>query len=63
MDKFQTICKQRISIHAPREGSDALSDLYNVPSFDISIHAPREGSDVNSAWRRSQWAYFYPRSP
>ncbi len=34
-----------ISIHAPREGSDARRE--NAPSHDrpISIHAPREGSD------------------
>ena len=35
----------RISIHAPREGSDLSglsSDIYHVA---ISIHAPREGSD------------------
>ena len=33
-----------ISIHAPREGSDALSvGLFSVCT--ISIHAPREGSD------------------
>ena len=33
-----------ISIHAPREGSDAS---YSRPFYltDISIHAPREGSD------------------
>ena len=35
-----------ISIHAPREGSDAvLEQLVNGPA-DISIHAPREGSDL-----------------
>ena len=36
---------QRISIHAPREGSDVDARPANTdPS--ISIHAPREGSDV-----------------
>ena len=34
----------RISIHAPREGSDIL--ISTVPGdTNISIHAPREGSD------------------
>ena len=33
-----------ISIHAPREGSDALAD-YEARMQQISIHAPREGSD------------------
>ena len=36
--------KNRISIHAPREGSDAGIN-YNVGDEIISIHAPREGSD------------------
>ena len=32
----------RISIHAPREGCDAMGvDVFDV--LDISIHAPREG--------------------
>ena len=34
-----------ISIHAPREGSDAESQFGLLPA-DISIHAPREGSDT-----------------
>ena len=33
-----------ISIHAPREGSDATEEV-NARIFEISIHAPREGSD------------------
>ena len=36
-----------ISIHAPREGSDHLSDA-SFPGTEISIHAPREGSDQDS---------------
>ena len=35
----------RISIHAPREGSDFGADLSGA-NYIISIHAPREGSDV-----------------
>ena len=34
-----------ISIHAPREGSDALDYARLVNEYLISIHAPREGSD------------------
>ena len=34
-----------ISIHAPREGSDAAYYLNSV-QYEISIHAPREGSDI-----------------
>ena len=34
----------RISIHAPREGSDLEAAGLN-PGKYISIHAPREGSD------------------
>ena len=34
----------RISIHAPREGSDLLA-LRPTQPHQISIHAPREGSD------------------
>ena len=36
---------QLISIHAPREGSDAVQPVQGRPA-QISIHAPREGSDV-----------------
>ena len=35
-----------ISIHAPREGSDA-DKHYMTLNITISIHAPREGSDLN----------------
>jgi len=35
---------QRISIHAPREGSDRLFKN-SIVNYNISIHAPREGSD------------------
>ena len=34
-----------ISIHAPREGRDALVLLFGEPISNISIHAPREGRD------------------
>ena len=38
------ILRQAISIHAPREGSDA-GPRFDVHRLAISIHAPREGSD------------------
>mgnify|MGYP007084590853 CR=1 FL=1 len=37
--------RQRISIHAPRAGSDE-NYFYVFGGKDISIHAPRAGSDV-----------------
>ena len=43
--RLRPLLSSRISIHAPREGSD----LEKAPEKDallISIHAPREGSDV-----------------
>ena len=42
---LRPICR-KISIHAPREGSDLH---LHTPSSqqDISIHAPREGSDIH----------------
>ena len=39
--------KRPISIHAPRVGSDNISEVTNV-SQAISIHAPRVGSDRKS---------------
>ena len=42
-DSHDATC--RISIHAPRVGSDQVY-RYGVPGLCISIHAPRVGSDV-----------------
>ena len=55
--------QSRISIHAPREGSDLY--LSNTPTTleYISIHAPREGSDCRISWLLERTSYFYPRSP
>ena len=39
---------QRISIHAPRTGSDQAQQQ-STQATEISIHAPRTGSDVSSA--------------
>ena len=38
-------CVPRISIHAPRTGSDRTDNLPGLQRSDISIHAPRTGSD------------------
>ena len=39
-----------ISIHAPREGSDAPDFAREDALAQISIHAPREGSDRSTVW-------------
>ena len=52
--KEQPLARQRnkISIHAPREGSD-LGRLAASAGQRISIHAPREGSDASKqVWAR-----------
>ena len=48
---IQAACTRPISIHAPREGSDAL-DKFLPGVYDISIHAPREGSDPGHKRKR-----------
>ena len=53
---------RRISIHAPRVGSDP-SGLRMVMMRTISIHAPRVGSDLYFLTVKSQVANFNPRSP
>ena len=54
----------RISIHAPRTGSDACSSPSISPSACISIHAPRTGSDIAvSTVAARTICYFNPRSP
>ena len=53
----------RISIHAPREGSDPSVSLRVVKMDFISIHAPREGSD-RACYPISPYGWnFNPRSP
>ena len=44
----------RISIHAPREGSDGSVCVIVDSILSISIHAPREGSDDEVEARVSQ---------
>ena len=54
---------RRISIHAPREGSDICSFQGKMQPLHISIHAPREGSDCCRSFQTGAPRYFYPRSP
>ena len=53
---------RKISIHAPREGSDSLQKA-GAGSARISIHAPREGSDSGASRPGIPPCNFYPRSP
>ena len=51
-----------ISIHAAREGGDAV--LYNLyKTFRISIHAAREGGDKSRRKPLYAVRYFNPRRP
>ena len=43
---------EAISIHAPREGSDAGAGRWLPLAREISIHAPREGSDREKRFQR-----------
>ena len=52
----------RISIHAPRVGSDAGGEAAKLQRH-ISIHAPRVGSDISKIRRAKSTSYFNPRSP
>ena len=40
---------RKVSIHAPREGSDG-ADCRLAAGGRVSIHAPREGSDVKNLY-------------
>ena len=51
-----------ISIHAPREGSDAVPGK-EIGYDQISIHAPREGSDLRGYFGSCTPRNFNPRSP
>ena len=52
-----------ISIHAPREGSDANQFWADIYIQNISIHAPREGSDRTLRGSTTSHKNFNPRSP
>ena len=53
---------KKISIHAPREGSDSVPTL-SASWIAISIHAPREGSDNASqtSWDVNNISIHAPR--
>ena len=56
------ILKVRISIHAPRTGSDG--SYFQIPhTMGISIHAPRTGSDGFTTLMLCGCVNFNPRSP
>ena len=58
----EAIAERRISIHAPRTGSDQ-GRRGAREGLQISIHAPRTGSDPPYNARRRGNFYFNPRSP
>ena len=53
----------KISIHAPRTGSDRADARHGAASAEISIHAPRTGSDRCPMIQTAVVAHFNPRSP
>ena len=53
----------KISIHAPRMGSDGYLHPTALPEPPISIHAPRMGSDTSPPRCSECPANFNPRSP
>ena len=55
--------QQGISIHAPREGCDAVKFGHMDIPIKISIHAPREGCDYCPALVMIQVSDFNPRTP
>ena len=55
-------CFSRISIHAPRTGSD-VHVICNLHDFLISIHAPRTGSDFRTICSVSYAAVFQSTLP
>ena len=53
----------KISIHAPRTGSDGQKSCCNHVKVRISIPAPRTGSDLGKGSRSGRREYFNPRPP
>ena len=53
----------RISIHAPREGSDWFPLFHLSLNGFISIHAPREGSDLRPVSREQVEKIFQSTLP
>ena len=60
---FDAFRNLRISIHAPRTGSDARYVWRSCAGRSISIHAPRTGSDVGKLLLERVALHFNPRSP
>ena len=58
-----TLRHSKISIHAPRMGSDDLADLILDTISRISIHAPRMGSDKTHTRRPSKSKGFQSTLP
>ena len=54
---------KRISIHAPRMGSDGHQHVLRNHHHHISIHAPRMGSDPRKPASHRKSRHFNPRSP
>jgi len=60
--RHQRLSLCRVSIHAPREGSDVVRACANITD-QVSIHAPREGSDARRSAFLPLPRCFNPRSP
>ncbi len=60
--RFRRAAPIRVSIHAPREGSDSTFRT-QVGALTVSIHAPREGSDVFPHWLTASVSRFQSTLP
>ena len=56
-------CARRISIHAPREGSDKRIVMQMLLGQDFNPRSPRGERRCKSPWTPSRCRYFNPRSP
>ena len=63
MMDFEGIDKVRISIHAPRVGSDLKHEVEEWKHENISIHAPRVGSDLSQCTFLSHCGKFQSTLP
>jgi hypothetical protein len=54
---------EKVSIHAPRGGSDLIYGAFLALRPIVSIHAPRGGSDFSASAMRYCGSCFNPRSP
>ena len=62
MEEMQNSYAGLISIHAAREGGDAVSAMLSK-SITISIHAAREGGDCYNLDNHKAGGHFNPRRP